>query len=172
MSRRQPNSNRYKKTQKTYWKWIDRKKNKINDYYHKITTQIVKKYDIIILEDLNIKGMFQNPHSAPKLQRIAWRKFLEMIKYKAKIHGKTFRQVSRWYPSSKKCSNCGYYYKDLKPEETEWTCPKCQKTHDRDINAAKNIKKQGLIDLIDEKMNLWDRGDSAVILLSIESTSP
>ena len=94
-----------------------------------------------------------------------------MLKYKAKIYGKTFRQVNRWYPSSKTCSKCGYYYKNLKYEK-EWTCPQCQTTHDRDINASKNILKQGLIDLIDEKMNLWERGDSTVILLSIESTSP
>ena len=65
------------------------KKNKINDYYHKTTTKIVKKYDIIILEDLNIKGMFQNPRYSPKLQKIAWKKFVEMIKYKAEIYGKT-----------------------------------------------------------------------------------
>ena len=172
LSKKEYNSNHYKDTLKTYWKWVDQKKNKINDYYHKITTAIVKKYDIIILEDLNIKGMFQNPHSGPKLQRIAWKKFVEMLKYKAEIYGKTFRQVSRWYPSSKTCNNCEYYYKDLKQDQTEWTCPQCQKTHDRDVNAAKNIKKQGLIDLIDEAMNLWDRGDSTVILLSIESTCP
>ncbi|WP_292882840.1 zinc ribbon domain-containing protein, partial [Methanobrevibacter sp. UBA188] len=77
----------------------------------------------------------------------------------------------RWYPSSKTCNNCGYYNKDLK-YETEWKCPQCQKIHDRDINAAKNILKQGLTDLIDEKMNLWSRGDSTVILLSWESISP
>ena len=172
LSNKEYQSNHYKDTQKTYWKWVDRKKNKINDYYHKITTEIVKKYDIIILEDLNIKGMFQNPHSSRKLQRIGWKKFVEMLKYKARIYGKTFRQVSRWYPSSKNCSNCGYYNKDLKLEQTQWKCPQCQKTHDRDINAGKNILKQGLIDLIDETMNLWDRGDSTVILLSWESTSP
>ena len=171
LSRQKNNSNRYKKTLKTYWKWIDQKKNKIKDHYHKTTTKIVKKYDIIILEDLNIKGMFQNPHYSPKLQKIAWKKFVEMIKYKAEIYGKTFRQISRWYPSSKTCSNCGYYNKDLK-YETEWKCPQCQKTHDRDINAAKNILKQGLTDLIDETMNLWSRGDSTVILLSWESISP
>ena len=171
LSRQKNNSNRYKKTLKTYWKWIDQKKNKIKDHYHKITTKIVKKYDIIILEDLNIKGMFQNPHYSPKLQKIAWKKFVEMIKYKAEIYGKTLRQISRWYPSSKTCNNCGHYNKDLK-YETEWKCPQCQKTHDRDINAAKNILKQGLTDLIDETMNLWSRGDSTVILLSWESISP
>ena len=172
LARKEYGSNHYKDTLKTYWNWVDKKKNKINDYYHKITTWIVKEYDIIILEDLNIKGMFQNRHSGPKLQRIALKKFVEMIKYKAEIYGKTFRHISRWYPSSKICSNCRYYYKDLKWGQSEWTCPECNKTHDRDINAAKNIKKQGLIDLIDETMNLWDRGDSTVILLSFESTGP
>ena len=171
LSRQKNNSNRYKKTLKTYWKWIDQKKNKIKDHYHKTTTKIVKKYDIIILEDLNIKGMFQNPHYSPKLQKIAWKKFIEMLKYKAEIYGKTLRQISRWYPSSKTCNNCGHYNKDLK-YETEWKCPQCQKIHDRDINAAKNILKQGLTDLIDETMNLWSRGDSTVILLSWESISP
>ncbi len=172
LSRKKYQSNRYKKTLKTYWKWVDQKKNKINDYYHKITTQIVKKYDIIILEDLDIKGMFQNPHNSQKLQRIVWGKFVEMLKYKAEIYGKTIRQINRWYPSSKNCSNCGYYYKDLQQDETEWKCPQCHTVHDRDLNAGKNILKQGLIDLIDETMNLWDRGDSTVILLSFESTSP
>lgn len=172
LSRKKYNSNHYKDTLKTYWKWIDRKKNKINDYYHKITTQIVKNYDIIILEDLNIKEMFQDSNKSRKLQRIAWRKFVEMIKYKAQIYGKTFRQISRWYPSSKNCSECGYYYKGLKQEQREWECPQCHTIHDRDINAAKNIRKQGLIDLMDETVNLWDRGDSTVILLSWESTSP
>ena len=83
---------------------------------------MIKKYAIIILEDLNIKGMFQNPDHSSKLQKIAWKKFVKMLKYKAEIYGKTLRQISRWYPSSKICSNCGYYNKDLK-YETEWKCP-------------------------------------------------
>jgi putative transposase len=172
LSKQEYQSNRYKKTLKKYWNWVDTKNNKINDYYHKITTEIVKKYDIIIVEDLNIKGMFQNQHLSPKLQRIRWRKFVEMLEYKAKIYGKTFRQIDRWYPSSKTCNNCGYYYEDLKIEQTEWKCPNCPETHDRDINAAKNIQKQGINDLIDETMNLWNGGDSTVIILSWESISP
>ena len=172
LSRQKYNSNRYKDTLKTYWKWTDKKNNKIKDYYHKITTQIVKNYDIIILEDLNIKGMFQNRHFSPKLQRIGLYNFVQMLKYKTEIYGKTFRQVNRWFASSKTCSNCGYYYKDLSIDETKWECPQCPAIHDRDINAAKNILKQGLKDFVDEIMNLWDRGDSTVILLSFESTGP
>jgi putative transposase len=172
LSRQKHNSKRYKKTLKKYWKWITRKNNRIHNYYHEKTTEIIKKYDIIIIEDLNIKGMFQNRHLSSKLQNISLYKFVEMLKYKAEIHGKKIIQVNRWYPSSKKCNNCGYHNKDLKIGQTEWTCPKCHTTHDRDINAAQNILEQGLIDLIDETMNLWDRGDSTVILLSWESTSP
>ena len=172
LSRQKYNSNRYKDTLKNYWKWTDKKNNKIKDYYHKITTQIVKNYDIIILEDLNIKGMFQNRHFSPKLQRIGLYNFVQMLKYKAEIYGKTFRQVSRWFASSKTCSNCGYYYKDLSIGETKWECPQCPAIHDRDINAAKNILKQGLKDFVDEIMNLWCGGDSTVILLSFESTGP
>jgi putative transposase len=172
LSKQEYQSNRYKKTLKKYWNWVDTKNNKINDYYHKLTTEIVKKYDIIIVENLNIKGMFQNRHLSPKLQRIRWRKFVEMLEYKAKIYGKTFRQIDRWYPSSKTCNNCGYYYEDLKLEQTEWKCPNCPETHDRDVNAAKNIQKQGIKDLIAETMNLWNGGDSTIIILSWESISP
>ena len=95
-----------------------------------------------------------------------------MIKYKCEWYGKKFIQISKWFPSSKICSQCGYYYKDL-GDKKEWTCPHCQTHHDRDINAAKNIKKEGLRLLMDETfVNLRNWGDSTVILLSWESTGP
>ena len=158
LSRKQPNSKRYKKTLQTYWKWVDKKKNKINDRYHKISHFLVKSYDLICMEDLNIKGMFKNRHQSPKLQKISLYKFADMIKKKAEQYGKDFIQVGRFYPSSKNCHNCGYYYKDLKWGETEWTCPKCGKTHDRDINAAKNILNEGQRLLRKQMMNLWCGG--------------
>lgn len=124
------------------------------------------------MEDLNIKGMFQNPHSSSKLQRIGLYSLVEKIKYKCEWYGREFIQISRWFPSSKNCSNCGYYYKSLEWNEREWTCPHCGKTHDRDLNAAKNILNEGINIFFDKLMNLWSGGDSTVILLSIESTSP
>ena len=93
------------------------------------------------METLDIKELFQNTDLSSHLQSISWKKLVEMIKYKSEWYGKKFIQISKWFPSSKICSNCGYYYKDLGDEE-EWTCPHCQTHHDRDINAAKNIKKE------------------------------
>ncbi|MBQ6350250.1 MAG: transposase [Methanobrevibacter sp.] len=171
LSKKKYRSNRYNKTLKTLGKWITKKQNKLNDAYHKLSNYIVKNYDIICMENLDIKKIFEEKELSSSLQTIGWRKLIDMIKYKCQWYGKIFIQINRWYPSSKTCSNCGYYNKDLKNEK-EWTCSHCQKTHDRDINAAKNIHKQGLIDLIDKTMNLWSRGDSTVILFSIESTSP
>ena len=101
------------------------------------------------METLDIKELFQNSDFSSSLQSIAWRKLVDMIKYKCEWYGKKFIQINRWFASSKNCSQCGYYYKDL-GDKKEWTCPHCQTHHDRDINAAKNIKKEGLIDLIDE----------------------
>ena len=172
LSRKKYNSKRYNKTLKTLGKWIQRKNNRLNDAYHKLSHYIVKNYDIICMENLDIKKLFQDPDLSSSLQSIAWRKLVDMIKYKCEWYGKKFIQINRWFPSSKNCSQCGYYYKDLS-DKKEWTCPHCQTHHDRDINAAKNIQKEGLIDLIDETfVNLRNWGDSTVILLSWESTSP
>ena len=172
LSRKKYNSKRYNKTLKTLGKWIQRKNNRLNDAYHKLSHYIVKNYDIICMENLDIKELFQNTDFSSSLQSIAWRKLVDMIKYKCEWYGKKFIQINRWFASSKNCSQCGYYYKDLS-DKKEWTCPHCQTHHDRDINAAKNIQKEGLIDLIDETLvNLRNWGDSTVILLSWESTSP
>ena len=172
LSRKKYNSKRYNKTLKTLGKWIQRKNNRIKDAYHKLSHYIVKNYDIICMESLDIKELFQNTDLSSRLQSISWKKLVDMIKYKCEWYGKKFIQINRWFASSKNCSQCGYYYKDL-GDKKEWTCPHCQTHHDRDINAAKNIKKEGLIDLIDETLvNLRNWGDSTVILLSWESTSP
>ena len=172
LSRKKYNSKRYNKTLKTLGKWIQRKNNRIKDAYHKLSHYIVKNYDIICMETLDIKEIFQNTDFSSSLQSISWRKLVDMIKYKCEWYGKKFIQINRWFASSKNCSQCGYYYKDL-GDKKEWTCPHCQTHHDRDINAAKNIKKEGLIDLIDETLvNLRNWGDITVILLSWESTSP
>lgn len=172
LSRRKYNSNRYNKTLRTLGKWIQKKKNRLNDAYHKLSHYIVENYDVICMENLDIKEMFQDKDLSPKLQTIALSKLVEMIKYKCEWYGKTFIQIGRWFPSSKTCNECGYYYEDLGRNEKEWICPKCKAKLDRDINAAKNIEKEGLRILREEMMNLWCRGDSTVILLSLESNSP
>ena len=143
LSRQKYMSQNYQKTLKKYYKWLNRKNNKIQNAYHQFSKFLVEKYDIIAMETLNIKGMFQNPKWSPKLQKIALYKLIQMIKYKAEWYGKKFIQIDRFYPSSQKCSNCEYQYTDLTLEIRKWTCPKCKTTHHRDINAAKNILNEG-----------------------------
>ena len=171
LSKKQYNSNRYNKLLKTLGKWINKKKNRLKDTYHKISLYLVKNYDIICMETLDLKEMFQNKDLSTQLQSIGLYQLVEMIKYKCKWYGKKLIQISQWFPSSKKCHKCGYIHKDLK-DEKEWTCPHCKTHHDRDVNAAKNIELEGLRIFLNDIMNLWDRGDSTVILFSVESTSP
>ncbi len=171
LSRKKHMSKRYQKTQKTYWKWVDKKTNKIRDTYHKISHDLVQYYDLICMEDLNIKGMFKNKHWSPKLQRIALYSLLEKIRYKAQWHNKKFIQVDRWFASSKICHHCGHYNHNLEYEK-EWTCTKCKKHHNRDINASKNILNEG-IRILQQKIikNLRDWGDSTVYLGALASTA-
>lgn len=171
LSRKKYMSKRYQKAQKTYWKWVDKKTNKIQDTYHKISHKLVQDYDLICMENLNIKGMLKNKHWSPKLQRIALYSLVEKIRYKSQWHNKEFIQVDRWFASSKICHHCGHYNKDLKYEK-EWTCPQCRKHHNRDINASKNILNEG-IRILKQKslMNLKDWGNSTVYLDALASTA-
>ena len=144
LSRQKYMSKNYQKTLKKYHKWINRKKNKIQNAYHQLSKYLVKNYDIIAMETLNIRGMFQNKRWAPKLQRISLYKLVNMIKYKAEWYGKTFIQIDRFYPSTKTCNICGYKNNNITLEIRKWTCPSCGTHHHRDTNAAINILKQAI----------------------------
>ena len=144
LSRQKYMGKNYKKTLKKYYKWLNRKNNKIKNAYHHFSKYLVKNFDIIAMEDLNIQGMFQNKRWAPKLQKIGLYKLLTMIKYKAEWYGKKFIQIDRFYPSTKTCSKCGHKNKKLTLEIREWTCPECGKHHKRDVNAAINILNEAI----------------------------
>ena len=137
-------SKNYQKTLKKYHKWVDRKNNKIKNTYHHISKKIVENYDIISMEDLNIKGMFKNKKWSHKLQQISLYTLLQMIKYKAEWYGKKFIQIDRYYPSSKKCRHCGKINHELKLHMRKWKCPNCNKINHRDINASINILNEGI----------------------------
>ena len=144
LSRKKHDSNNYRKELKKYWKWIDKKTNKIQDYIDKISHEIVLEYQTICMETLNIKGMMKNNKLSSKLQRISISKFVDTLKYKSSWNKRNFIQVDRFYPSSKLCSICGYKFNDLTLDMRKWTCPDCNTTHDRDVNAAINILQEGL----------------------------
>lgn len=150
MSKKEPGSRRYLIAQQKYGKAMNRKINKKNDQYHKITRNIVKNNQVIALETLSIKGWFKNKRWAPKLQRISLYEIMRQLKYKSERNNRKLIQVGRFFPSSQKCSNCGYQYFDLRLGEEEWICPQCGKHHDRDLNASINIKNEGLRLILDE----------------------
>ena len=144
LSRQKYMSKNYQKTLKKYYKWTNRKNNKIQNAYHQLSKYLITQYDIIAMENLNVKGMFKNKKWAPKLQKISLYKLLNMIKYKAEWYGKTFIQVNRFYPSTKTCNTCGYKNKNITLKTRQWTCPICKTKHHRDINAAKNILNESI----------------------------
>lgn len=101
-------------------------------------------WDTICLEDLNIAGMLQNHNLAQSINSVAWNEFVRQLKYKSEWYGKNVILIGRFEPSSKTCSSCGYIKSDLTLSDREWICPQCGTKHDRDVNAAINIKKFGI----------------------------
>ena len=96
------------------------------------------------MEDLNVSGMVKNHKLAEAIQEMSWSRFKEILTYKAGWYGRNVIFMDRWFPSSKTCSSCGYIKKDLTLQDREWVCPVCGAHHDRDLNAATNIKNEGI----------------------------
>lgn len=117
--------------------------NKRKDFLHKTSTAIIKQFDTVCLEDLNVAGMMKNRALSKSISDVSWYQFGVFLKYKAEWYGKNVKVIGRFDPSSKICSTCGTINKELKLSDREWPCQKCGITHDRDENAAKNIKSFG-----------------------------
>lgn len=115
--------------------------NKRNDFLHKLSTHLVRNYDVICLEDLNVKGMEQNHHLARAIQGAAWGEFVRQLEYKSEWYGKNILFIGRFEPSSKLCHKCGYINSELTLKDKEWVCTVCGEHLDRDVNAAINIKE-------------------------------
>ena len=145
-SKKKKGSNNRKKTFLKVAKLHERIANKRTDFLHKLTYKLThdNQVDTICMEDLNVAGMMKNHKLAQAISDVSWSKGIEFLKYKCQWYGKNFIQIGRFEASSKTCSVCGCINNNLTLNDREWTCS-CGIHHDRDINAAINIKKFGLI---------------------------
>lgn len=134
----------YQKQKIKVAKIYEKMTNSRNDSLNKLSTEIIKNHDVICLENLNIKSLLQNHKLARSIADVSWSKLIQKLEYKAKWYGKEVVKIDRWYPSSQICSACGENTGKKDLSIREWTCPFCHTTHDRDINAAKNILAEGL----------------------------
>ena len=114
------------------------------DFLHKLTTQLVRENQTIVVEDLAIKNMVKNHKLALSISDASWGELIRQLAYKCQWYGRELIKIDRWFPSSKRCGNCGHIVDKMPLNIREWKCPKCGINHDRDINAAHNILAAGL----------------------------
>jgi putative transposase len=153
LSRKTRGSKNYETTRIQVAKKYEQITNIRNNYYHNISHYLVSTYDAIYVEDLNVAGMMRNRCLSRKIAESAWSTLSSMIEYKCSWYGKTYYRINRWTPSSKTCSSCGHKLESLNLGVRNWTCPSCGEIHDRDINAAMNIKNTGQRDLYNQTIS-------------------
>ena len=138
--------NNYQKQRRKVAKLHEHIANCAKDFNHKLSRKLVDEYDLLAFENLNVEGMKKNHYLAYSISDVRWSQLLNFIQYKCQWYGKNFIQVDRFYASSKICSCCGAYHKDIVNSLSvrEWICPDCGTHHDRDENAARNILIQAL----------------------------
>lgn len=144
LSRRQPGSRRWRRTQGKLQRLHARVKHKRQDYLHKMTTQIARTYRLIGVEDLHVSGLLKNHCLALSIADAGFGEIRRQLGYKAEWYGGQVVVVDRFFPSSKTCSRCGFINRDLSLHDREWLCPACGTHHDRDLNASQNIEAQAI----------------------------
>jgi putative transposase len=144
LSRKQKGSNnRYKarlKVAKVHAQITDARK----DFLHKLTTRLVRENQTIVVEDLAIKNMVKNHKLANAISDASWGELTRQLTYKCQWYGRELVKIDRYFPSSKRCGNCGHIVDKMPLNVREWECPECLAQHDRDLNASKNILAAGL----------------------------
>jgi putative transposase len=144
LSRKEKGSQNWKKQKRRVARLHARISDKREDFLHKLSRKLVNENQVLAFETLNVKGMQQNRSLARSISDTGWSTLVRQVKYKAKWAGRTVVRVDRWFPSTKRCHDCGHVGESKPLDVREWTCTECGVVHDRDVNAAKNIRTAGL----------------------------
>jgi putative transposase len=144
LSRKQKGSNNRNKARIKVAKVHNKISRCREDFQHKLSRRIVNENQVVICENLNIKGMVKNHCLSKAIHQVGWGQFQTMLKYKCEQEGKIYLEIDRFFPSSKTCNHCLNVVDSLPLDIRQWECPICKTKHDRDINASKNIKDEGL----------------------------
>lgn len=144
LARKEKGSNSRNKYRKVVAKVYERVSNSRQDFLHKLSYKLVSDSQAVIVESLHVKGMVRNPNLAASISDCGWGMFTNFLAYKLERKGAKLVEIDRWFPSSKLCSNCFYEMDEMPLDIREWTCPNCGTHHDRDGNAAINIRAEGI----------------------------
>jgi putative transposase len=144
LSKKVKGSNNRKKAKHKVAIFHEKIKNTRNDYIHQVTKAIINENQVIIAEDLNVKGMMRNHKLAKAISDVAWHEIHRQLEYKSKWNCRTYNIIDRFFPSSKMCSSCHFVNGELTLKNRTWNCPNCNTELDRDLNASINILNQGL----------------------------
>jgi putative transposase len=156
-----PVSNNRKKSAATLARLHARIANIRADFLHKLTTRLCRENQAVVVEDLHVKGMLANDNLARALSDVGFGQFRAQMEYKAKRYGTRLVIADRWYPSSRLCSVCGWKNEALTLKDREWTCPACGTHHDRDHNAALNLKRLATATALSEASPAGNGGATA-----------
>lgn len=143
LSRKTKGSARYEKQRLKVARIHEKITNSRMDLIHKTTLNLIREFDTIYLEDLNIKGMMKNHKLSKSISDVCWSKFIDILEYKSLLNDKSVVHIDRFFPSSKTCSKCGWINNSLTLNDREWTCHNCNTILDRDLNASINILNEG-----------------------------
>ncbi len=143
-ARKVKGSSRRRKAMRTVTRVYEQVNNVRQDYLHKLSRKIVDNNSFVVVENLNVKGMVRNHKLAKAISDTGWGTFVNFLSYKLERSGGKLVEINRWFPSSKLCSNCHYQINELPLDIRTWICPSCSTHHNRDGNAAMNIRAEGI----------------------------
>ena len=158
-SRKQKGSKRRARIRLKINKLYVKKRNLIKNYIYHVAKTLLRESQTLVMEDLNIVGMVKNHKLAKSIQNICWGELRRVLEYKSKWLGHNLIFIDRWAPSTKTCSCCGFHNSKLTLSDRSWMCPGCGTQHDRDVNAALNIKRMGLETLLPAVSGFDGRGE-------------